>query len=131
MSLLTIDPTDITNMLLDSMMILIGAALAMLVLAIIFGAIFLQFGIQAGDGEEDCSFGSRFATTLIIMIVGSILPPIGTLIAIKILGNRHDMNFGKSVLAYLVWIFLIYLVLVVVLAIVVIIIYGSMFLAFL
>ncbi|MHA1612653.1 MAG: hypothetical protein ACTSYU_11415, partial [Promethearchaeota archaeon] len=111
-----------------SMTILIGAAIAVLVLAIIFGAIFLKYGIQAGDGDDDSSFGSRFGSTLIVMLVGWILPPIGTLIAIKILGNRHDMNFGKSVLCFLVWGFLLYLVLVVLLIVVLLLVFGSMLL---
>jgi Na+/H+-dicarboxylate symporter len=96
----------------------VGIAIA-LVLGLIVGIIFLNFGIQAGDGNVQANFGERFVTILIMGIEMGFIPVIGIFLAIRTLARRHDMIYGKATIAFLVWNFLTSLVVGVVILLVV------------
>ncbi|MHA1648220.1 MAG: hypothetical protein ACTSVL_11650 [Promethearchaeota archaeon] len=129
--ILQFDPTDMLNSLLGMGTILFVAIGVAILVAWFIGAAFLSIGIQAGDGDEDASFGSRLGTVLIVLLLNGILPIIGLFIGISLIGKRHDMNFGKSTLCYLVWSFLTGLVVSVVLLIILLIGGGAALLSFL
>lgn len=97
---------ELTPLLVNNWIILAITGGVILIISWLLAAAFLKDGIDAGDGDYG-TFGKRLLTCLLFSLVTLILPIFGVLIAIKVLGVRHDMNYGKSTLAYLVWIFLI------------------------
>ncbi|MBN1551447.1 hypothetical protein JW979_08260 [bacterium] len=123
------DTEAIMNALLASSMTLIIGSVVALLASVFLGAVFLNYGLQAGDGQEDASFGERLGSTIILMLLSAVIPPIGTLIAIKVLGNRHEMNFGKSTLAYLVWNFLTSMIIAVIVVAIIFISLGATLMA--
>ena len=125
------DPTDFFNSLLGMGAILFAAIGVAILVALFIGAAFLKAGIQAGDGDEDATFGNRLVTVLFVLLINGILPFIGFFIGINIIGKRHDMNYGKSTVCYLVWSLLTSLVVSLVLTIILLIGGGLALLSFL
>jgi hypothetical protein len=79
------------------------AALPMFVFIIIISfvlqVIFLQLAVKAGHGQN-LSFGSVFLTWIITYLL-NFIPCLGCILSCYVIGKRHDIGFGKGILAYL------------------------------
>ena len=81
--------------------VIVIALLALAVEIFVGGSVF-KWGLEAVDGRDE-SYGSRVGTIAIIVLLNMFLPIIGLFISWKLIGSRHDLNYGESILAYLVW----------------------------
>jgi len=66
------------------------------------GAAMFKWGLEAVDGRDE-GFSSRIGTIFIILLINNFLPFIGLFIGWKFISSRHDLNYGESILAYIVY----------------------------
>ena len=77
-------------------------SLFMFLTELLGGAAMFKWGLEAVDGRDE-GFSSRIGTIFIILLINSFLPLIGLFIGWKLIASRHDLNYGESILAYLVY----------------------------
>ncbi len=77
-------------------------SLIMIITQILVGAGTLKWGLEAVDGKDE-GFGSRLGTVFVIFLINSFLPLIGLFIGWKFISSRHDLNYGESILAFMVY----------------------------
>ncbi len=69
---------------------------------LLVGAVTFKWGLEAVDGRDE-GFSSRLGTVFVIMLINSFLPIIGLFLGWKYISTRHDLNYGESILAYIVY----------------------------
>ncbi|WP_457558557.1 hypothetical protein [Candidatus Harpocratesius sp.] len=109
----TIDPDTIMAAFTGIFLIIV---IAIFVIMLFVETLFLKFGINKVEGNKT-EFGPVFLTVILMALV-SMVPCAGIFLAWWVISARHEVSYGKAILAWLIALLLAVLVEIVLFAII-------------